>query len=295
MESIQAEMAAIRATLGSKEVSRQFYESLKKDPRFIAQNAEELEELYQRCLNAIEPRISDYFSTLPNAPYGVKRVDPANEAGLTFGFFQAPTPTEPRGLYRYNGADLSEKPTLKACPLIYHELVPGHHFQIVLQQENERLPDIRRFAGGLYLSAYIEGWAEYASILGYEMGLYDDVFVRYGRLSMDASAAARMVVDTGLNGLGWPLEKARQYLRENTLLSEAEIETETLRYSTDIPGQALAYAIGPLKIREFRSQAEGELDEKFDAHAFHAAVLIPGPLPLDVLERHIADWVDERR
>lgn len=293
MKGIQEEMATIREQIGYAGEPAQFFDHLKDDPRFIAKDVAELEARYSQCLERIEPKLAQYFEKTPEAPYGVARVDPANEAGLSFGFYQAPTPTAPRGLYRFNGSNLEEKPTLKACPLIYHELVPGHHFQIALQQESARLPEARRYASGLYVSAYIEGWAEYASILGYEMGLYDDPYVRYGRLSMDASATARLVVDTGLNGLGWSLEEARRYLRDHTTLSAREIETESLRYATDIPGQALAYSMGPLKLLEFRERAQSELGDAFDLRDFHDAILEPGPLPLDILEYQVSNWIDE--
>ena len=177
-----------------------------------------------------------------------------------------------------------------ARPLIYHELVPGHHFQLSLQQENKDLPPIQRYGGGLSLTAFVEGWAEYASILAGEMGLYESAYDRYGRLVMDAFAAARLVVDTGVHSQGWSLEQARRYMQENTFASDTEIDSEILRYSTDIPGQAISYAVGPMKIQEFRAEAERVLGDEFDIRQFHAAALSSGALPLDLLEWHLSIW-----
>ena len=153
----------------------------------------------------IEPKVDAFFPRRPKAPYGVKRLEAEREPGMTFGTYEPPSPTEPRGLYRFNGSKLEERSLLTAGPLIYHELVPGHHFQIALQSENEAIPPFRR---ELWDTAYVEGWGEYASALAEEMGMYSDPYDLYGRLSMDMFLAVRLVVDTGMNAMGWPRAKA---------------------------------------------------------------------------------------
>ena len=203
--------------------------------------------------------------------------------------YQPPTAADPRGYYYFNGSSLKDRSLLNAAALVYHELVPGHHFQIALQHENSDLPTFRRDAGW---TAYTEGWGEYASSLAGEMGMYSDPYDRAGRLMMDLFLSCRLVVDTGMNALGWTRQKAIDYLRENTLESDTQIATETLRYSSDIPGQALAYKMGSAKLRELRTKAERALGPAFDVRRFHDAVLGSGPMPLAVLEQHV-DWFIE--
>ena len=293
MAELNRQMAEVRAEIGFEGTQAEFHEFLRTDPRFLAKSPADVEARYQLYIERIEPLISDYFSFLPNAPYGVQRLDPANEPGQTFGYYQLPTPNEPRGLYRYNGSNLASRSLVGAGSLIYHELIPGHHFHLATQQENETLPEIRRSLVSLSLGGFNEGWAEYAAGLGYEMGLYDDPYDRYGRLVMSAFLASRLVVDTGLNALGWSLEQARTYQLDNTMMSELEVNSESLRYSTDIPGQALGYHLGRAKFDALRKKAEDSLSDDFDIKEFHAAILGQGALPLDVLEDHI-DWYIEQ-
>ena len=208
---------------------------------------------------------------------------------MTYGFYQAPTASDPRGYYYYNGSSLADRSLLSAAALVYHELIPGHHFQRSLQNENPDLPSFRREAAW---TAYTEGWGEYASSLAGEMGMYEDPYDRAGRLSMDAFLSARLVVDTGMNALGWSRARAIAYMKENTLESDTQIATETLRYSCDVPGQALAYKMASAKIRDLRARAERALGPSFDIRRFHDVVLGSGPMPMAVLERHV-DWFIE--
>lgn len=184
--------------------------------------------------------------------------------------------------------EVAERPLIGAAALIYHELVPGHHFQIALQTENPELPAFRRNA---FPTAFVEGWAEYASALAAEMGLYQDPHDRYGRLAMDMFLSCRLVVDTGMNALGWSREQALEFLRARVLESDTQLATETLRYAVDIPAQALAYKTGALAIRDLRRRAEEALGERFDVRRFHQAVLGHGAMPLDVLEEHVDWWI----
>ena len=205
---------------------------------------------------------------------------------MTFGYYQIPTKADPTGYYNYNGSNLAERPLFNCASVVYHELVPGHHFQINLQSENESLPMFRREGEH---TAFLEGWAEYASGLAEEMGMYQDAYELYGRLAAEMFLTVRLVVDTGMNYYGWPRSKAVEFMKANLLESDTQIFTESLRYSCDIPGQALAYKIGSTKIRALREKAKEALKDKYDVRKFHAAVLGSGSMPMTVLEQHI-DW-----
>lgn len=285
VEELMQEMAAIREELGFEGTQAEFHDRLRRDPRFLAKTPEDVEARYLDYIGRIEPHIPEYFSRTPRAPYGVRRLDAASEGSMTFGYYQAPTADEPTGLYRYNGSRLEERSLVFAGPLIYHELVPGHHFQIALQYENEELPLYRR--NYLDASAFAEGWGNYSALLAREMGLLDDPYDRYGWAIFDMFISVRLVVDTGMNLLGWSLEEGRDYMRKHTFQSETEIATESLRYSTDIPAQALAYKAGLEKLLELRERMREKAGERFDIRAFHEAVLGSGALPLKILEEHM--------
>jgi uncharacterized protein (DUF885 family) len=289
---IEARMTEIRRQLGFEGTQRQFNDRLRTDPRFLAKTPEEAGERLMGPVRRIEPLVGRYFLRTPKAPYGVKRLDPELEGTWTFGLYQQPSPADPSGWYLFNGSRLDQRPLVGAAALIYHELLPGHHFQIALQVENDSLPELRKV---LFHTAFVEGWAEYASELGIEMGLYDDPYALYGRLAMDMFLSNRLVVDTGMNALGWPRSKAIAYMQDRLLESDIQIDSETLRYSTSIPGQALAYKMGSAKIWELRHRAERELGTGFDLRRFHDAVLGSGSLPLSVLERHVEWWIGQQK
>ena len=286
MADIQQQMQAIRDELEFEGTAEEFHDRMREDPRLYAKTPEEVEERYMAYIREVEPHIPDYFSVLPEAPYGVKRLDPAAEPGMTFGFYQPPSPASPRGNYRYNGSKLESRPMVWTGPLIFHELIPGHHFHIALQRESEASTELRKLSS-LFYAAFTEGWANYAASLALEMGILDDPYERYGWLLFDAFIANRLVVDTGMNHLGWSREKAMAYMRANTFSSEEETATETLRYSTDMPAQALAYKLGFEKMREIRAAQEAKLGDAFDIRTFHDAVLGSGAMPLPVLEAHV--------
>ena len=292
MADIQLEMQAIRDELGFEGTAEEFHDRMRQNPRFYAETPEQVEERYMAYIREIEPRIPDYFSVLPEAPYGVKRLDPAAEPGMTFGFYQPPNAASPRGNYRYNGSKLESRPMVWTGTLIFHELVPGHHFHIALQRGTEASTELRNLSS-LFYAAFTEGWANYAASLALEMGILDDPYERYGWLLFDSFIANRLVVDTGMNQFGWPREKAMAYMLANTFSSEEETATETLRYSTDMRAQALAYKLGLEKIRELGAAQEAKLGDGFDIRTFHAAVLGSGAMPLPVLEEHV-DWTMSR-
>lgn len=290
---IDARMAEVRAKLGFQGSKADFQTMIRTDGRFLGKSPEDVAERLMAPIRRIEPRIKDYFLRTPKAPYGVKRLNPALEGStMTFGMYQAPTPADAQGYYLFNGSQLDQRPLMNAAALIYHELVPGHHFQINLQFENPDLPPFRKMN---FQTAFVEGWAEYASELGIEMGLYENPYDLYGRLGMDMFLSNRLVVDTGMNLMGWPREKAIQYMLGNVLESETQIRSETLRYSADIPGQALAYKMGAGKIWELRRHAEKELGKKFDIRRFHEAVIGSGSMPMTVLEKHIGWWIEQEK
>ena len=284
VERIVTGMAEVRRRIGFSGDAAQFREAVRNDPRFRARTPDEVGERLLSYVARIEPKVDAFFLRRPKAPYGVKRLDPEREPALTFGIYEPPSPTEPRGLYRYNASKLEERSLLTAGPLTYHELVPGHHFQIALQDENLSLPRFRR---ELWDTAYAEGWGDYAAHLAEEMGMYEDPYDRYGRLAMDMFISVRLVVDTGMNALCWPRAKAVAYMREHLMESDTQIETESLRYSVDIPGQALAYKMGSRGLQDLRRRAEQALGPRFDVRRFHECLLGSGSLPLDTLSRKV--------
>lgn len=288
VDEINQELDKVRQSLNFKGDLAAFRKSLKTDPKFFPKTPDEIGNKLMEYISRIEPELNKYFMNVPKAPYGVKRLDPSLEGAMTFGYYQTPVPEDPKGYYYYNGSNLQQRSLLWAGSLIYHELVPGHHYQICLQEENTGLPEFRRES---FPTAYVEGWGEYSSTIAGEMGMYRDDYDRAGRLAMKAFLTSRLVVDTGMNLLGWPRSRAIQYMQENLLISDSEIQTETLRYSADIPGQALAYRMGCNKFIELREKARNQLKDRFDIRQFHNAVLRSGAMPFSVLEPHINRYV----
>ncbi|MFN7399666.1 MAG: DUF885 domain-containing protein, partial [Sandaracinobacter sp.] len=291
----QTRLAAIRTRLGFTGTQAEFHRMLDTDPRFRVANDAALEALYREQIARIEPHVPTYFGRLPKAPYSIRRIPAANERGVAFGYYEKPSSVEPSGLFRYNGADLDRRSMVQAAAINFHELIPGHHFHLALQAENRELPMIRRKLASLRLSAYNEGWAQYAANLAVEMGALKDDYELYGLVATDAMMAARLVVDTGVNALGWTFDRARTYLVDHTLMSPQQASAEVLRYATDVPGQALGYKLGHQRILGLRRRAEAALADDFDRRAFHDAVLAPGALPLDVLDAHIGRWIASQR
>lgn len=284
-------MAEARAAMGEPADEQVFHARLETDPRVHASSPEEVEALFLKHMARLEPLISGWFSVLPEAPYGVARLAPESEAGMTYGYYETPSAAQPTGRYRWNGSNLESKSLLTYATLIFHELAPGHHFHLARQAENDALPDLRRYGGGLV--AFNEGWAEYAAGLGWEMGLYDDPLDGYGRLVHERFTAQRLVVDTGLHLHGWSEAQARAYMKANTTESDAQVASEVLRYGTDLPGQALAYRAGFVELNRLRRKAEDALGDRFDVRAFHERVLGPGALPFPVLGASLDRWVAE--
>jgi uncharacterized protein (DUF885 family) len=269
-----------------------FHERLQQDPKAKAPSAEALEATYRRHLERMAPVFERIVRKAPNARPSLKRLKPELEAGMTFGYYEPPRDVGGDGTYHFSGNGIPDRLQMNAAPLIFHELVPGHHVHITRQQENDSLPEIRRRS--FQYSAFNEGWAEYSAGLGEEEGLYDDPYDYYGWLSHQRFVAQRLVVDTGLNALGWTLDQAHAYMCANTLERPQQVTSEVLRYSTDLPAQALCYRMGFLKFRELRAKAKATLGPKFDLADFHEAILEQGSLPIPVLEQSLEAWTEER-
>jgi uncharacterized protein (DUF885 family) len=289
---LEQRMAALRQQLGFKGSREDFHQWLRTDPRFLVRTPQELEDRYKAYVARIEPHLPEYFSKLPQARFDIRRLDPAAEQGQTWGYYSAPTAADPVGHYYYNaGADLAQRSQVWAAHLIYHEIIPGHHLQLSLQLENSDAHPARKFLDN---GAFTEGWAEYAASLAEEMGAYEDPYDLYGHWLDQAFKASRLVVDTGMNYFGMSLEDARAYMKAHTIESDAEIASDTLRYSTDLYAQALCYDLGYETFWELRHRAERALGPRFDIREFHAAAIGEGAMPLDVLDQHI-DWFIEQR
>jgi len=290
VETDQAKVDEIRVSIGFKGNADEFRHFLKTDSRFFPKTPEEIGERLTLYMNAMSQKIDSFFLKKPIAPYGVKRLEPELEGSMTFGYYEAPTASEPKGHYKYNGSNLNERSLIWAEGLIYHELVPGHHFHIASQNENEALPEFRREN---FHNAFTEGWAEYASWLGLEMGLYKDPYSLCGKYMMDMFLSTRLVVDTGMNHLEWPRSRAVKFMKDHLLESDTQIHSETLRYSSDIPAQSLGYKLGSIKMFELRDKVKKALGDKFDIRKFHHAILGSGSMPLPILEKHM-DWFIEK-
>lgn len=290
---LAAEMKRVRIErFGHNGDESSFHERLRHDPKAKAPSIEALEATYRGHLERMAPVFDRIVRKPPRARAMVRRLAPELEAGMTFGFYEPPKDSGAEGTYFYSGKGIPDRLQMNAAPLIFHELVPGHHVHITRQQENDALPELRRRT--FQFNAFNEGWAEYSAGLAEEEGLYDDPYDYYGWLSHQRFVAQRLVVDTGLNALGWTLDQAHAYMSANTLEKPEQVTSEILRYSTDMPAQALCYRMGFLKFRELRAKAKSTLGRKFDLADFHEAILDQGCLPLPVLAQSLDAWAEER-
>ncbi len=290
---IEEQMLAVQARIGFDGSIDDFRRHIPTNPDYFPASVEEVAERFDSPSRRFFERADEFFLTKPDAPFGARRLDPALEGSQTFGYYNPPTPNDPVGYYNFNGSDLDKRSWLTYAGISLHELFPGHHFHITRQYANEALPAVRR--NGMH-TAYTEGWGMYSTFLGIDSGfLADDPLSEYGAYMMEIFVATRLVVDTGMNLLGWTLEEGRQYMRDHIFDSETQIASESLRYSTDMWGQALGYQMGKRAILGLRRKAEAELGDDFDLRRFHEAVLGPGSLPIAVLESHIDRFIEEER
>ncbi|APE28902.1 DUF885 domain-containing protein [Aurantiacibacter gangjinensis] len=286
---IRAEMEAVAAEAGF-DTREAFIEHLRTDPQYYPTDGESYLEHTRALAKEIDGWMPRLFGTLPRLPYSVEPIPAAVAPGNTTAYYERGSiVTGQPGIYRLNLTELDQRPLWELPALGLHEAVPGHHHQIALQQELEIHP-LR--ANGSFFTAFVEGWGLYAERLGIEMGLYDTPAKEMGRLSYEMWRANRLVVDTGLHAFGWTRQQAVDYMLDNTALSEGNINAEVNRYIT-WPGQALAYKVGELKIRELRTRAEERLGADFDLREFHDTLLENGAVPLDVLEAHVDRWIGE--
>ena len=287
VQRIRAEMEEVakKAGFATREA---FIADLRTNPKYYAKTPEELMQAVAREAKRIDGEMPKLFTLLPRLPYGIKEIPAEIAPGTTTAYYNSGSPEQGiAGFYFVNTSKLDQRPLWEVPALTVHEAVPGHHHQISLQQELP-MPDWRRH--GTFFTAFVEGWGLYAERLGIEMGLYDTPARDMGRLSYEMWRAARLVVDTGLHSKGWSKDRAVAFMRDNSALTEANIEAEVNRYIS-WPGQALAYKLGELKIRELRQRAETELGDRFDLRRFHDAVLGQGSVPLDILDAQIAAWI----
>lgn len=285
---IDVEMSALRKKIGFTGSREDFGKFLRSDPRFFYKSAADLVAGYRAICKSIDPKLPEFFGKLPRLPYGVKEV-PAYAADSAPTAYYDPGSLEAgrAGYFFTNTTHLEKRPKWENEALALHESVPGHHLQIALAQELDQKPELLRERG---YTAFIEGWGLYAEGLGKEMGLYQDPYSDYGRLTYEMWRAVRLVVDTGIHAMGWTRDQAIAYFRKYTPMSDHDIATEVDRYIV-WPSQALSYKIGQRKILELRRRAEAALGAKFDIRAFHDVVLGDGAVPLDVLERRVDAWV----
>lgn len=284
MRKVHAEMSSLFKRIGFTGTPKEYLAKIEADPEWRADGAEALTALFRRYIDRIAPHLAQYFGCMPQSGHDVAPLPEALSGAMTFGYYSPPSPQQEKGLYIFNATNLSKNALPNIAALNYHELVPGHHFQMAIQRENLELHPLRKYS---LFTAFIEGWAEYAASLAGEMEMYSAPEERFGRLMMEAFLTCRLVVDTGMNALDWSLEQARAYLRENSFMPETEIASETLRYACDIPAQALAYKIGDDFIFDLREELRAELGNRFDIRAFHDAALTLGALPLPLMAQEV--------
>jgi uncharacterized protein (DUF885 family) len=284
---INAEMDTVARSAGFASRAA-FITELRTNSIYFARTPEELMLATARVAKTIDGKMPAFFRTLPRLPYGIREIPAEIAEGTTTAYYGQGAPESGlSGTYYVNTSKLNQRPLWEIPALSAHEAVPGHHHQISLQQEVELPPFRRHFTS---FTAFTEGWGLYSEKVAEEMGVYDTPARKMGQLSYQAWRAARLVVDTGIHSRGWNKARAVAFMRENTALSDANIDAEVNRYIS-WPGQALGYKIGELKIRELRAKAEKALGAKFDIRRFHDAVLLQGSVPLDVLERQVAEWI----
>jgi uncharacterized protein (DUF885 family) len=288
VKRIRAEMDKIIASVNFKGSFHDFTEFLRTDPRFYYDKPDDLVNAYRVIAKKIDPELAHEFGKLPRLPYGVCEIPAFKAPSQTTAYYQPGSPAVGRpGCYFVNTYNLHARPKWEMEALSLHESVPGHHLQISLGQEMEDVPEFRKHVG---YSAFVEGWALYSESLGEELGLLKDPYSKFGQLTYEMWRAVRLVVDTGMHSMGWSREQAIQFFKDNTGKTDQDITVEIDRYIV-WPGQALAYKLGQLKIRQLRIEAEKKQGGAFDVRKFHDAVLESGSIPLDVLDSHIHTWL----
>jgi uncharacterized protein (DUF885 family) len=290
---IRSEMEQVASQAGFESSLSEYRAALSADSKFIARSGEELRERMEILAKRIERRIPEFFGRLPRMTYGVESIPEALAAQLPPAYAQ-PNPSNGRAAGIFWVTSVPKAcPSYLHVPFAMHEGWPGHLMHFALIQEMRSLPAFRRHTTGDY-SAFVEGWALYCERLGHEFGLLNEPAAHYGRLEMEIWRAVRLVVDTGIHAMGWSREQAIAYMSEHLTLPPTTIAAEVDRY-IGWPGQALAYKVGEIKVRELRDRATEALGPGFDLRAFHDRLLDCGLVTLDLLDRHIQSWIDLRR
>ncbi|WP_193049695.1 DUF885 domain-containing protein [Pseudoalteromonas undina] len=293
---IHDEMRAIKDKVGFEGDLNAFMQFMKTDKQFYLANTEAGKAQYlseaKGLIDNMKTRLDELFVVKPKADMIVKRVEAFREKAAGKAFYQQPAPDGSRpGIYYANLYDMEAMPTYQMEALAYHEGIPGHHMQIAISQELEGVPKFRKFGG---YTAYIEGWGLYSELLPKEMGLYEDPYSDFGRLAMELWRACRLVVDTGIHAMKWTRQEGIDYYVNNTPNATSDGVKMVERHIV-MPSQATAYKVGMLKILELREDAKMQLGDKFDIRQFHDVVLKNGPVPLNVLENFVDEWVASKQ
>ena len=285
---IRAEMMDVKKDAEFKGTFDEFLSFLRTNPEFYFTSEDDLLDAYRVICKKADAELPKFFGLLPRLPYGVKPIpDYQAPASPTAYYYSGNQKAGRSGYFMANTYKLETRPKYEMEALSIHEAVPGHHLQISLAHELENIPMFRRYGG---YTAFVEGWGLYSEKLAEEMGFYQDPYSKFGQLTYEMWRACRLVVDTGMHALGWTRQKAIDFMLSHTAKTENDVTVEIDRYIA-WPGQALAYKIGELKIRELRSKAEKELGDDFNIRDFHDVVLGHGAVPLDILEQHVDDYI----
>jgi uncharacterized protein (DUF885 family) len=288
---INREIRKILRKAQFKGTIREFNEKLRNDPSNFYTNSQDLLNGFKQLLHRMDEKLPLLFGRLPESRYDFREIEQFRADAAPAAYYYLPPEDRSRPGYFYvNTYKPETRPKYTMEALAYHEAVPGHHLQLALQQELTDLPKFRRNGG---YTAFIEGWALYAERLGKEIGFYKDMLSDFGRLTQEAWRAARLVVDTGIHSMKWTRDKAIKFLEQNTATTEQDIVSEVDRYIS-WPGQALAYKIGEMKIRQLRTKAEKKQRRRFEIRKFHDELLNDGALPLDLLQKKMAGWISAK-
>lgn len=289
---IHGEIRKIMAETKFKGSLQDFFHFMDTDKQFEYKDEQALLDRFNALRVKIDKKIPEFFAVTPKAGFEIRPIEAFRAASSAGGEYQGPSEDGTRpGIFYVNTYDLPTRKTWDSEDLYLHEAIPGHHFQIAIQQELTGIPKFRRFGGE---TAYAEGWGLYTETMGKELGVFTDPYMYFGGLQGELWRAIRLVVDTGLHDKGWTREQVIKYMRDNSAVSETDAIAEAERYMA-IPGQALAYKVGQLKIRELRTRASNELGDKFDVREFHDQVLKDGSLPMSVLEAKIDRWIAAKK
>lgn len=289
---IRAEMDRVMEQVGFDGDLKSFFAYLRSEPRFYYREPDDLLNGYRSLKDKVAAQLPKLFSVAPKADFEIRPVEEFRARSAATASYGGATPDGKRpGVFYVNTYDLKSRPRYSMESIYLHEAAPGHHFQNSIQQEVETLPRFRRFGG---YTAYNEGWGLYSESLGPELGMYSDSYSRFGALGAEIFRAVRLVVDTGIHSRGWTREQAIAYMNDNAPVGPSDAVSEIERYIAN-PGQALAYKVGELKLKELRARASRALGPAFDVREFHTQVLTDGALPLEVLDDKIDRWIESKR